>query len=130
MHHGWGAGVPRGVRNLFISNIPPPWGGWRRETSLSPPVKIKNIFLLTIPGRCSFCGSFFVIFRVCHAFLSVRRGLVVPDRMGLISWLSLCGVLLCFVTFPCVVLGRMWYLIVSIPDLCHLLTFYFHLLIN
>ena len=25
-----------------------------------------------------------------------------------------------FVTFPCGILGQMWYLIVSIPDLCHL----------
>ena len=26
----------------------------------------------------------------------------------------------CFVTFPCGILGQMWYLIVLIPDLCHL----------
>ena len=25
-----------------------------------------------------------------------------------------------FVTFPCGILGQVWYLIVSIPDLCHL----------
>ena len=29
-------------------------------------------------------------------------------------------VLLCFVTFPCGILGQVWYLIVSIPDLCRL----------
>ena len=29
-----------------------------------------------------------------------------------------------FVTFPCGVLGQVWYLIVSFPDLCHLS--YFH----
>ena len=28
-----------------------------------------------------------------------------------------------FVTFPCGVLGQVWYLIVSIPDLCHLIYF-------
>ena len=28
-----------------------------------------------------------------------------------------------FVTFPCGVLGQVWYLIVSIPDLCLLLTY-------
>ena len=28
-----------------------------------------------------------------------------------------CDVLLCFVTFPCSVLGQVWYLNVSIPDL-------------
>ena len=25
-----------------------------------------------------------------------------------------------FVTFPCDILGQVWYLIVSFPDLCHL----------
>ena len=25
-----------------------------------------------------------------------------------------------FVTFPCGILGQVWYLIVVIPDLCHL----------
>ena len=29
-----------------------------------------------------------------------------------------------FVTFPCSILGQVWYLIVSIPDLCHLSYFY------
>ena len=29
-----------------------------------------------------------------------------------------------FVTFPCGVLGQVWYLIVSIPDLCLLTYFY------
>ena len=32
----------------------------------------------------------------------------------------LCDVLLCFVTFPCGIMGQVWYLIVSIPDLCRL----------
>ena len=32
-----------------------------------------------------------------------------------------CGVFLCFVTFPYGVPGQVWYLIVSIPDLCFLL---------
>ena len=30
----------------------------------------------------------------------------------------MCDVYLCFVTFPCGVLGQMWYLIVLAPDLC------------
>ena len=30
-----------------------------------------------------------------------------------------------FVTFPCGILGQMWYLIVSIPDLCRLSIFYY-----
>ena len=28
-----------------------------------------------------------------------------------------------FVTFPCGILGQVWNLIVSFPDLCHILTF-------
>ena len=35
-----------------------------------------------------------------------------------------CYVFLCFVTFPCVVLGQVWYFIVSIPDL-YLLIYFF-----
>ena len=38
-----------------------------------------------------------------------------PSGKGLTSWLS-CE----FVTFPLVILGQVWYLIVSIPDLCTL----------
>ena len=41
-----------------------------------------------------------------------------PAGKGLTSWLS-CVVFSCvFVTFPCAVLGQVWYLIVSITDLC------------
>ena len=43
-----------------------------------------------------------------------------PAGKGLTSWpllvMSSCG----FVTFPCGVLGRLWCLIVLIPDLCRL----------
>ena len=40
------------------------------------------------------------------------------------SFPFVCDVFLCFVTFPCVVLGQVWYLIVSIPDLCNLTFIY------
>ena len=38
------------------------------------------------------------------------------------GWLlALVGDVYCiFVTFPCGILGHVWYLIVSFPDLCHL----------
>ena len=63
------------------------------------------------------------MFRFCHVFLSVQSSLVVAywERANLLT--LLCGVLLCFVTLPCGVLGRVWYLIVSIPYLC-LLTYF------
>ena len=35
----------------------------------------------------------------------------------------MCDVFLCFVTFSCGVLGQVWYLVVSIPDIC-LLTYF------
>ena len=47
-----------------------------------------------------------------------------PDGKGLTSWLSFV-VLNCVVaTFPFGILGQVWYLIISIPDLCPLS--YFH----
>ena len=56
------------------------------------------------------CGS--------HAFASVHCCLVVTcwERADL---LALVGDVYCiFVTFPCGILGRVWYLIVSFPDPC------------
>ena len=55
------------------------------------------------------------MFRVCHAFLSVHCSLVDTcwERaypLALMYVVFYCG----FVTFPCVVLGQVWYLIVSI----------------
>ena len=52
---------------------------------------------------------------VCHASATVHCYLVVTwGRADLFA-------LVCdFVTFPYGILGQMWYLIVSIPDLCHL----------
>ena len=56
------------------------------------------------------------MFRVCRDFLSVHCSLVVNccERAGLL--VLLCYVL--FVTFTRDVLGQVWYLIESIPDLC------------
>ena len=47
-----------------------------------------------------------------------------PAGKGLTSWLSFVVSNFEFVTFPCSILGQVWYLIVSIPDLCTLT--YFH----
>ena len=61
---------------------------------------------------------------VSHAFTSVHCCLVVTcwERAYL---LTLVGDVYCiFVTFPCGILGQVWYLIVSFPDLCHLSYFY------
>ena len=43
-----------------------------------------------------------------------------PFGKELTSWLLFVIFNCIFVTFPCGILGQMWYLIVSIPDLCRL----------
>ena len=63
------------------------------------------------------------MFRVCHAFFSVHCSRLVScwERANLLALLY--EMFSCvFVTFPYGVLGQVWYLIVSIPDLC-LLTY-------
>ena len=55
----------------------------------------------------------------CHAFLSVLCSLVVTclEKAGFLA--LLCAIFSCvFVTFPCGVLGKLWFLILSIPDHC------------
>ena len=43
-----------------------------------------------------------------------------PAGKGLTSWLLFVMFICTFVTFPCVILGQVWYLTVLIPDLCPL----------
>ena len=46
---------------------------------------------------------------------------------GLTSWLLFVMFNCDFVTFPCGILGQMWYLIISVPDVCGLYYFdYFY----
>ena len=102
--------------------------GYQREKSsaagkkLSPPV-----FVLTIPRRCFFCGSFLpFMFHVCFCYtvFSVPCSLVTTCWGRVEHSTLLCVVLSCVsVTFPYGVLGLMWYLIVSIPDVCLFLYF-------
>ena len=51
-------------------------------------------------------------------------GLWSPAGKGLTSWLLFVVFNCVFVTFQCGILGQVWYLIVLIPDLCHLSYFY------
>ena len=91
---------------------------WRRETGLSPPVKY---FLLTVPRRYFFCGSFALFMTcVCHAFALFITALWSPAGKGLTSWLLFVMSNCDLVTFPCGILGQVWYLIVLIPDLCRI----------
>ena len=62
---------------------------------------------------------------VYYAFASVQCCLIVTLRERADLLTLICGVYCDFVTFPCGILGQVWYLIVSIPDSCCLS--YFHI---
>ena len=47
-----------------------------------------------------------------------------PAGQGLASWLLFVMFNCVFVTFPCGIHGQVWYLIVSIPDLCRFSNFH------
>ena len=62
----------------------------------------------------------FFVSCVSHVFASVHCCLVITccERADLLALVS--DVYCTFVTFPCGILGQVWYLIVSFPDLCRL----------
>ena len=64
--------------------------------------------------------GFFCVSCVSHAFASVHCFLVVTcwERADLLAIVD--DVYCIFVTFACSTLGLVWYLIVSLPDLCRL----------
>ena len=75
------------------------------------------------------CARGMRVLCVSHAFASVHCCHVVTclERADL---LALVGDVFCIiVTIPCGILGQVWYLIVSIPDLC-LLSYFVVLTIN
>ena len=61
---------------------------------------------------------------LCFVFVMLSRLFIAalwsPAGKGLTSWLSFVMFNCVFVTVPCGILGHVWYLVVSIPDLCHL----------
>ena len=61
---------------------------------------------------------------LCLVFLMLSRQFIAamwsPAGKGLTSWLFLVMFILFFVSYPFGIMGQVWYLIVSFPDLCHL----------
>ena len=88
-------------------------------TGLSLPVKYftyrsKAVLLLWI---------FYVFSVLCLLCLCARLficALWSPAGKGLTSWLSFVVSICEFITFSIGILGQVWYLIVSVPDLCTL----------
>ena len=68
--------------------------------------------------------GFFCLVFVMPLFVSVYLYLVVTCQEGADLLALFCGVLLCVCNFPIGILCQVWYLIVSIPDLCTLTYFY------
>ena len=68
---------------------------------------------------------------LCLVFVTLSRLFIAavwsPAGKGLTSWLLFVMLNCVFITFPCGILGQVWYLIVSIPDLCTLTYFDPHL---
>ena len=66
---------------------------------------------------------------LCLVFVMLSRlflaALWSPAWKGLTSWLLFVISNCDFVTFPCGILGQVWYSIVMIPDLCRLSYFVF-----
>ena len=67
------------------------------------------------------CYLWLVFVMLSRLFIAA---LLSPAGKGLTSWLLFVMFNCVYVTFPCGIQGQVWYLIVSIPDLCRL--FYFH----
>ena len=65
---------------------------------------------------------------ICLMFFMLSRMFIValwpPVGKGLTFWLLFVMFNCVFVTYPCGILGQVFYLIVSIPDLCRLSYFY------
>ena len=61
---------------------------------------------------------------LCLVFVMLSRlfiaALMSPAGKGMASWLLFVMFTFVFVTFPCGILGQVWYLIISIPDLSRL----------
>ena len=68
------------------------------------------MFLFCLVFAMSLCASVYM----CFVVTCWERA----DLLALV-----CGVCCEFVTFPCGIVGQVWYLIVSIPDLCTLTYF-------
>ena len=69
---------------------------------------------------CYLCPVFVILLPL---FIAALRS---PAGKGLASWLLFVMSNCVFVTFPCSSLVQVWYLIVLVPDLCHISYFGVH----
>ena len=84
----------------------------------------SKIFLLTVPTGTSLVDQ---LCSICRVFVKILRLFIAalwsPAGKGLTSWFLFVMFNCVFVTFPCAILGQVWYVTVLIPDLCRLCYF-------
>ena len=90
------------------------WGIIEFFTDRSKAVLLLWIFFCVFSVLCLLC-------LYARLFVCALRS---PAGRGLTSWLSFVVSNCYFCHFPIGILGQVWYLIVSIPDLCTLLTLF------
>ena len=78
----------------------------------------SNAVLLFVDHVCYFCQVFVILSRLFIAALWSPAGKRLTSGLLFVSFNCV------FVTFPCGILGQVWYLIVSIPDLFRLSYFF------
>ena len=95
-------------------------GGGGVETSMCLLLWIFYFFLY-FPGDISsvdhLCYLCLVFVMLSHLFIAAVWS---PPGKGLISWLLFVMFNCVFITFPCGILGQVWYLIISFPNFCRL----------
>ena len=111
------------MQNISIRNLRAGHSeNYSSETGLGPPVKYFNWPFQggtsLVDHLCYFCIVFVML---PHLLIAALWS---PAGKGLTSWLSFVVLNCVVLTFPFGILGQVWYLIVSIPDLCPLS--YFH----
>ena len=90
----------------------------RCETGLSPAVKYFTDRTSFVDHLCYVCLVFIILSRLFIAAWWSPAGKV------LTSWLLFVMFYCVFVTFPSGILGLVWCLIVSIPDLCRISSYF------
>ena len=99
---------------------------WEKQQTMDKNTRIAALEWTTAATHTllSTYGGFFVDPFCYLCLVSVMLSCLFVEALwslagkGLASWLSCVRCPLCFVTFPCGALGRVWRLIVSVPDLC------------
>ena len=104
-------------RHSQLANI-----GFRIKHTKSSLIKVSNPFLHKMPVLVNFSDFFLNISSHSKSVVLLLLIHCYNDCCSrcLLRAVALLDLVCVFVTFPCGILGQVWYLIISPPDLCHL----------